>query len=451
MSPRAFGLAAVLIAVWVSTARPLAHDLPTDVTVQIFVKPEGQRLHLLVRVPLGAMGDVDFPRRDPGDRLDLAHIDAALRDAAALWLVPGFEVYEDDAPVARPTVTAVRLSLPSDRSFVGYDEAFRSITGPALPADVDIRWPQAALDALLDYEIRSDRSAFALHPAVARLGVRVVTALRFLPPGGSLRAFEFISDPGVVRLDPRWHQAAWQFIQLGFTHILGGADHLLFLVCLVIPLRRVRTLVPVVTAFAVAHSITLIAAAVGVVPDALWFPPLIETLIATSIVYMALENMLAARFDHRWVVAFGFGLVHGFGFSFALRDSLQFAGAHLVASLLAFNVGVELGQLLVLCLLVPPLVLLFRFARSERVATVVTSALVAHAAWHWMVDRGHTLAAFAFTWPRVDAAFVARAIDWLFLLAVAGGALWGLSVAMAWIGQGDGLRTRPANRTTPPR
>ena len=110
-----------------------------------------------------------------------------------------------------------------------------------------------------------------------------------------MRAFEFDGDPGLVRLDPRWHQAAWQFVKLGFFHILDGTDHLLFLFCLVIPFRRFRSLVAVVTAFTVAHSITLIASAYNLAPDALWFPPLIETLIAMSIVYMALENIVGAQ------------------------------------------------------------------------------------------------------------------------------------------------------------
>ena len=94
----------------------------------------------------------------------------------------------------------------------------------------------------------------------------------------------------------------------------------------------------IVTAFTVAHSITLIAAASGFVPDALWFSPLIETLIAVSILYMAFENIIGAtNVQRRWALAFGFGLIHGFGFSFALRETLQFAGSHLLTSLLSFN------------------------------------------------------------------------------------------------------------------
>jgi hypothetical protein len=86
-------------------------------------------------------------------------------------------------------------------------------------------------------------------------------------------------------------------------------------------------------------------------------------------------------------MAFGFGLVHGFGFSFALRESLQFAGSHLLTSLLSFNLGVELGQLAVLVVMVPALQLLFRFVVSERIGTIILSALIAHSAWHWTGER----------------------------------------------------------------
>ena len=93
--------------------------------------------------------------------------------------------------------------------------------------------------------------------------LRTTTVLRFLPPSGGERAFEYVGDPGLVRLDPRWHQAALGFVRLGFGHILDGIDHLLFVFCLVIPFRRIRPLVAIVTSFTVAHSITLIASASG--------------------------------------------------------------------------------------------------------------------------------------------------------------------------------------------
>jgi len=305
------------------------------------------------------------------------------------------------------------------------------VTGPRLPNETEVYWNQALLDVRLEYSIRSDSSEFSIRPAFARLGLRVVTALRFVPLGGSARAFELTGDPGLVRLDPRWHQAAWRFVGLGFLHILDGTDHLLFLLCLVIPLRRFRRLLLVVTSFTAAHSITLIASAYGLGPDALWFPPLIETLIAISIVYMALENIvgnMTACVARRWIVAFGFGLVHGFGFSFALRHTMQFAGSHVVASLLAFNLGVELGQILVLALLVPALGALFRFAVAERVGTIVLSALVAHTGWHWMLERADRLRRFP--WPGLDAALLLAAVRGVMFVVIVAGAVWLVSVLL---------------------
>ncbi|MFO1295203.1 MAG: HupE/UreJ family protein [Rubrivivax sp.] len=184
-------------------------------------------------------------------------------------------------------------------------------------------WKAQHFDVLLGYPIRSSAGPFALEPRLARMGLRVVTSLRFLPAAGvegAERAFEWHGNPGLVALDPRWHQAAWRFVREGFAHILDGTDHLLFIACLAIPLRRLRPLVVIATAFTLAHSLTLGAAALGFAPQGLWFPPLVEWAIAASIVAMALLNMLGAAPHQRWMLAFAFGLVHGFGFAFALEN-----------------------------------------------------------------------------------------------------------------------------------
>jgi len=379
----------------------------------------------MVRVPLKAIRDINFPERGPG-YLDLDRTDPLLSDAATLWISDFLDLYEDDVRLPKkPRIVAARISLESDRSFTSYEDAVAHFKGPPLPGDTNVAWNQTMLDAWFEYPIHSERSAFSINPGLARLGVRVVTVLRFLPPGGAVRAFEFTGDPGLVRLDPRWHQAALRFVDLGFFHILGGTDHLLFLLCLVIPFRRFRALIPVVTAFTVAHSITLIASAYNLGPDALWFPPLIETLIAISIVYMALENIVGgSTLQRRWMIAFGFGLVHGFGFSFALRQSLQFAGSHLLTSLLSFNLGVEIGQLLVLLLLIPLLELLFRSVVAERMGTIILSALVAHTGWHWMLERGDRLRQYRVMWPEWNAALLASVLRWSMVLVFVAGMLW---------------------------
>ena len=412
------------------TATPTAHDIPGDVTVQAFLKPENNRLRLLIRVPLEAMQDINFPLRGPG-YLDLEGAEVLLPDAAMLWLGQEVELFENGNLLAEPELADLRLSLPSDRSFETYETALENIIrGERLSADTQLIWRQAMLDVALDYNIESDESSFSIRPGVERLGLRVVTVLRFITPEGNERPFELRGDPGIVTLDPRWHQAAWRFVRSGFDHILDGIDHLLFLLCLVVPFRRIRALIPIVTGFTVAHSVTLIASAYDLAPNVLWFPPLVETLIAVSILYMAFENIIAAqtetgtRVTQRWMMAFGFGLVHGFGFSFALRETLQFAGAHLLTSLLSFNVGVELGQLLVIAICVPALDWLFRFVVSERIGTILISALVAHTSWHWMVERYEVLAQYPITWAAFTSALLVGIMPWLITLLVASVGTW---------------------------
>ena len=131
-----------------------------------------------------------------------------------------------------------------------------------------------------------------------------------------------------------------------------------------------------------------------------------------------------AKVERRWLITFGFGLVHGFGFSFALRRTLQFAGTHLLTSLLSFNIGVELGQILVLALLIPALELTFRFVVAERMGTIILSAIVAHTGWHWMLDRYAVLRQFPFEWPVLDAWFVVSAMRALMLVVAAAGLVW---------------------------
>ena len=423
--PAVFVLAA--LALLHASAPPLdAHDVPSRVALMAFVKPEPGHLRIVLRAPLEAMRDINWPEKGLG-YLDLAKAAPLARDAAQQWIADYIQVYENGSPLAGPTIAATRISLPSERTFAGYASAVAATTGAPLPASVEIPWQQALIDVVLDYPIASDSSAFSIRPQLARLGVQTTTVLRYITKSGAERAYQYRGDPGLVQLDPRWYHAAWQFVKLGISHILGGIDHLLFVLCLVIPFRKLRPLIVIVTAFTVAHSITLASAALGVVPDALWFPPLIEVLIAASILYMALENIVGASLHRRWLIAFGFGLVHGFGFSFALRESLQFAGPHLAVSLLTFNLGVEIGQVLVLAVAVPFLSFVFSRVVAERMGIVIVSAFVAHTAWHWMLDRGTALSEYEFTAPALDAALLVSVMRGAIVLLIAGAAAWLLS------------------------
>ena len=413
----------VALSVLTAPAQLSAHEIPERVAVRAFVQHDGSTLRVLVRVPLDAMRDVDFPLRADGS-LDLVAARALLADAAQTWIVSSLSITADGHAVAAPRITGTHIALPNDRSFETFDGAVASFQRAPLESEV-IRWQQTLLDVSLEYAVPAGDTKLELHPDFARLGIRTTSVLHLIDNKGHDRLLTYAGNPESVSLNPAWYQTAFQFTRDGFRHILSGIDHLLFLLCLVLPVRRWRDLVAIVTAFTVAHSLTLGASALGFAPTSLWFPPLVETLIAASIVWLGIENciMPAERLAARWPIAFGFGLIHGFGFSFALREKLQFAGANLLTALATFNLGVELGQLAVLAIAIPVLWLLYRYVgdRQERAITIVGSALVTHTAWHWLTERGTALAEFRGTvgWPAWDAALALSAMRGALLVAVA--------------------------------
>lgn len=401
-----------------------ADEIPSRVAVQAFVQAEDGRLNLLMRVPMDALLEAQFPLRGDIGYIIFSQARGAMEDAAYNQLLQAVQIFEGDRMLGNPRLDAVRIALPSNRGFVDFETARATVNSPALDDSVDLYFRQGFLDVMASYEIESEDARFSIDARLGGLGLETTTILRYVLNDGSERTFSYIGNPGRVYLDPRWYQAVFNFVVLGFDHILEGTDHLLFLFCLLIPLRRISALIPVVTSFTIAHSVTLIASALGWVPSAIWFPSLIETLIALSIVYMALENIVGVKQEHRWKMTFGFGLVHGFGFSFLLTESMQFAGSHLVSSLLAFNIGVELGQILVLLIAVPVIHLVFKYMLPERMGVIVLSAIVAHWAWHWMEDRFAGFMAYQINMPAMDRYFFAGLFQWIALLALSAAVLW---------------------------
>jgi hypothetical protein len=242
-----------------------------------------------------------------------------------------------------------------------------------------------------------------------------------MPSGDDGRAMVITSRSGTVSLNPPWYAAAAGFVGLGIGHILTGFDHLLFLLCLIIPLRGWRQILAVITTFTVAHSFTLLGSALSLAPSGAWFPPFVETAIAASIVYMALENIIGVDVSRRVLITGLFGLVHGFGFSYGLQENLQFAGTHLVVSLLGFNIGIEIGQILVLAVMLPALAVVRRYVLPGRIGMIILSAIVADTGWHWMIDRADVL--WKTQWPRPSAAGLAILVLWIAGIAFAAGAI----------------------------
>lgn len=173
-----------------------------------------------------------------------------------------------------------------------------------------------------------------------------------------------------------------EFILLGIEHILIGYDHIAFLLALIVIGLSVREVLKIITAFTVAHSITLLLAALQIVSLNSRF---VETVIALSICYIALENLFKKEVKYRWLITFCFGLIHGFGFASVLQDFIV-GKSNLVLSVLSFNVGVEIGQLMIFLVLLPMLHFLrnrFEFRRITAGASVAIFIL----GFAWLIER----------------------------------------------------------------
>ena len=369
-----------------------AHEIPNDVRVQSFLKQEEQGLRLFIRVPLSSMKEVEFPLIN-NLYLNIPVLKPALQQAAELWFVDNIKIVQEQQTLSRLTVASARISLPSDRSFENYENAFGHVRSENWDLPSQLVWNQQYFDVELEVNAINNQSNIEIDFGLQRLAQRVAIDLRFQLLNSDERALEFNAREGAVKLNPSAWQASWRFMQMGFKHILSGTDHLLFIACLILTATQWLSLVGVVTSFTVAHSLTLIAAALGYAPTGLWFMPWVELAIAFSILYMALEIIWRPDVFRRWLVCTLFGLIHGFGFSFALHESMQFAGTHHILSLLSFNLGVEAGQLLVLLLGVPVAMCLATKVYA-RALTIVVSALIAHLAWHWMEERWAIAAKF---------------------------------------------------------
>jgi len=181
-----------------------------------------------------------------------------------------------------------------------------------------------------------------------------------------------------------------QFVGLGIPHILFGFDHVLFILAIHSIVRNLRDIVVVVTSFTIAHSLTLILAGLGLITLT---SRVVEPLIAFSIAYTAFRNIMIQRqgkeeeeiLKERWISAFGFGLVHGMGFAGALAE-IKIPGAYFIPALLSFNVGVELGQFIIIAIFVSLLRLLKRYVWLTETVYGLSGA-IALISSVWVVQR----------------------------------------------------------------
>jgi hypothetical protein len=245
----------------------------------------------------------------------------------------------------------------------------------------------ASLTGTVDFTCPAEISRLTIRDDMSEvMGGSQHTLAAIVWAGGS-QQFAFGSDARettvTVSEAPHASRGAGSFFPLGIEHILTGYDHLLFLLALMLRGGGLWSLLKIITAFTIAHSITLALAALDIVvlPGAL-----VESIIALSIAYVALENLLPRyAVSRRWAVSFLFGLVHGFGFSSVLRE-IGLPKENLVLSLLNFNLGVEVGQLTVVLLVVPVLMRL-RSRKWEPSLVATVSGVILAVGLALFIDR----------------------------------------------------------------
>jgi hypothetical protein len=411
-----FSLIALYVAASSLSAR--AHPFKLDAVINTFVTIERGEAHFVVRAPLYLFQSARFPVNN--NEIDIPQSGPAMERALGA-IQKDIVIFVDGRKLIASSATG-RLSSPSDRSFQSYDKALRHVSEPVL-SEMRIYVDEGYVDAHITYPLQVPNPEMSIRTTAGpQFGDELKLIVRYTLLDGESRALIMTASSGTVVLNPTWWRAAGGFVGLGMDHILTGIDHLLFLFCLVIPVRRVLGLLSVITAFTIAHSITLFASAFHLVPQGAWFPPFVEMAIAVTIVYTALENIVGAKLRHRWLLAGGFGLVHGFGFSNALGESLQFAGSHLLLSLFSFNVGIELGQLGVLALMLPALVL-FRRLVPVRPGIIILSSIAALIGSYWIVERWQVLNQ-ALQWPRLDPDAIGSAARWGAMVLIVFAAGW---------------------------
>jgi hypothetical protein len=297
--------------------------------------------------------------------------------AETLGVAPGLD--------ALPDLVAGKIAIAAD------GRACAPTPGTVIPPPPD----RGTVVVVVDYACAAPVGELAVRDDLFdALGADYHTLASFERAGGGAEQFVFQPDRRETRVRIAAAGAESEpirsslgvglaFVGLGIEHILLGFDHILFVIALILRGGRFASLLAIVTAFTIAHSITLALAVLEVVS----IPArVVEPVIALSIAYVAMENMVMRhQASRRWAVSFVFGLVHGFGFAGALAE-LGLPRQGLVPALIGFNLGVELGQALIIGILLLPLLWLQRFAWRGRAVTAASAVLLV-AGLALLVDR----------------------------------------------------------------
>jgi len=372
---------AIVLAIFQYALPASAHFL-LNLNVRIFhVEHRSDGLKVYLRMPMpylvadkiGPVGPDGLPepapfttnRMEEGKPVHYINLDVLRTNPAGLGQLAadGIIFAIAGSPVRTEVERVQAYKIGSQPTFATLEEAKAAFAiGAAYPDDTE---PAYVGDVVVDVilVLKSDKPVYeyglssSLDPGLPGQDDTANLILDYSPGRTQVfRARGLLAEPVVIS------RSAWSaivtFIEEGIRHILSGLDHVLFVLCLVIGAARLHSLIWRVTGFTLGHSVTLIAGFFGYAPSGAWFVPTVETGIALSIIYAAVVAIASnpeSRMNERklFVLTAAIGLLHGLGFSFVLHEILQVNSPNIWQSLLAFNVGVELGQLAIIILVWP--------------------------------------------------------------------------------------------------
>lgn len=339
----------------------------------------GDGLDVYLRLPMpylvanltGAVRSDNTPEPAPyttnamveGELMHYVDYDALVDDATGLGQLAadGHHVVVEDTELVA-VVRAVRVHTGDDQPpFSTLEEAKAALSG--IQTELSNPAPfvgDSVVDVLLEYTSDANVNRYTISSSLnPELEGQEETANLIVDYGLAepqiYRIRGLLEDP--VAVSHAILSAAVTFVIEGFRHIIEGYDHVLFVICLVLSATALVSLAWRVTGFTLGHSITLALGFFGFTPSAVWFVPLIETAIALSIVAAAIYALGVHKDNQHnssgFLITFLIGILHGLGFSFVLQEILGVTSPNIWISLLSFNIGVEIGQLLIVLLLWP--------------------------------------------------------------------------------------------------
>lgn len=337
--------------------------------------------------------------REDGSVVYYLDVEALRTDPHGLGeMVANGHQFVTDGVALQATVETVR-AYPGSRQppFATLDEARASFLDTLYPQDFPVTYVgDTVVDVVLLFTEQGSATSYllssSLNPGLPGQEKTANLILDYYPGSVEVyRARGLLEDPISISRSP-WAAAA-TFIKEGMLHILDGLDHVLFVICLALGAASFKSLFARTTGFTIGHSVTLSLGFFGLVPSGAWFIPMIELGIALSIIFAALVAVRQTK-GHQpperimFAVTAGIGTLHGLGFSFVLHKILQVDSPNIWQSLLSFNIGVEIGQVLIILACWPLFRLLSRLGdRGWLVARWGVAAPCIAVAAFWTAQR----------------------------------------------------------------